>query len=399
MIMRKPRIHYVGMVATEAYASSIGEDVFVGAAAGKMAAVVSALRRVGRRVVLVSLPFVSRGPARQPGLISRKDGFAACFPPVHRSAIRRKILGSLALARFALRHVRQDDIVLFYNHGIEYIFALMILRLRGIAVFQDIEDVPTETERGLRGVLNRIAYRLTFAFTSPRKVTVSNQVGRNLALADFLAIHGIAATQTGAGDETRWAALASVGPLRVHFGGTLVPATGLDLFCAALMQLEAGAGQLDRDIEVVVTGTGDLDRLQDLACRLRSGRLRLQLHREIDRAGYFGLLNSCHVSLSLKIPQAELAKTTFPSKVIEITSHGLALVSTRVSDVAEIFCEDEIWLLQNADPVELADTLIAMAAAPDTVRDRAVAGQARAQERFAPASVGRALAAFLEAGP
>jgi glycosyltransferase involved in cell wall biosynthesis len=399
MMTRKPRIFYIGMVATEAYACKIREELFVGAAANKMAAVVSALRQVGRRGVLVSLPFVTRGPTRQPGLITRKDGFPACFLPVHRSAVLRKIFGSLALGRFALRHVQQRDIVLVYNHGIEYIFCLLILRLRKIAVFQDIEDVPTGAESGLRGILNAIAFRITFAVTSPRKVTVSNQVGRNLALADFLALQGVAASPAQPCDKTRRAAFASDGPFRVHYGGTLIPATGLDLFCATLLELEARSELLDRHIEVVVTGAGDLDRLQDLACRLRSGRLRLQLHREIDRAGYFGLLNSCHASLSLKIPDAELAQTTFPSKVIEITSHGLALISTRVSDVEEIFSEDEIWLLRGIDPLELADNIITMAANPDLVRDRAMAGQARTQERFAPTSVGRMLAAFLEAGP
>lgn len=394
-----PRIVYVGMVCTEAYVTAIGEEAFVGAAAGKMSGVISALRLAGRRAILVSLPFVTQEPDRQPGRVCHADGFPAYFLPIRSNAVARKFYGTFALAWFAMRRVRRQDTVLFYNHAVEYMLALVILRLRKIAVFQDVEDIPTSEERGLRGKADQLGYRLMSTLASQRKVTVSNQVGRMLGLIEFKAVQGVAAQDTLVGSEDRWASLDAGAPLRVHFGGTLVAATGLELFCSALTQLDARAVDLDRDITFVVTGNGGLASVEAIAHDLKSDRLQLEVHREIDRRGYFGLLDSCHTSLSLKNPYAELANTTFPSKVIEITSRGLALITSRVSDVDEIFANEEAWLLKRFDATELTEILMDMAANPHEVRQRAEAGMARARERFDPLAVGRSLAAFLEAGP
>ena len=399
MTVSNPRVFYVGMVCTGAYVKAIREEAFVGAASGKMSSVVVALRLAGRRAVLVSLPFVRKGPERQPGRLCRGDGFPSLFLPVWRSPAVRKVLGIFTLACFALRQVRPCDTVLFYNHAIEYLLALLILRLRGVAVFQDIEDVPISEDRGLRGFLNHLGYHLMFKLASTRKVTVSNQVGKNLNLREFLAIQGIAAEAVTVVGARKWEQLVSGAPLRVHYGGTLMTSTGLDLFCAAVTYLDTVAEPTGRRIEFIVTGVGDLKRILDLAAELRSGRLSIEVHQGVARDMYFDLLDSCHSSLSLKSPEAQISSTTFPSKVIEITSRGLALVSTRVSDVGDIFTEDTAWILPEFSIQALAGFLLDMAENPFEVRRRAEAGQALARARFAPLAIGRALADFLDVGP
>lgn len=396
IVNEKPRILYIGMVCTDAYVSVTGEEAFIGAASGKMSAVVSALRLTGRRSFLVSLPFVTQGPDVQTGRVCHADGFPAYFLPTRRKAMARKFYGIFAFAWFAIRRVRRRDIVLFYNHAIEYALALIILRLRRITVFQDIEDVPTVADRGLRGKLDKLGFALMKNLSSRRKVTVSNQVGRTLGLIDYKAVQGIAAQNSFASSEDRWELLNGGAPLRVHFGGTLVASTGLELFYSALKQLDAKAVELGRDITFVLSGTGDLTSIKVIAEDVKSARIQFELHLGVDRQSYFSLLDRCHVGLSLKSPYAELANSTFPSKVIEISSRGLALVSSRVSDVDEIFDGDEAWLLSQFNATELVEVLIYMANNPNEVRKRAVAGMARARELFDPLSVGRSLSAFLE---
>ncbi len=399
MTYRKLRIYYVGMVCTGAYVKAIREDAFVGAASGKMSSVVTALRLAGRRAVLVSLPFVGKGAGRLPGRLCRGDRFPALFLPVWRSPAVRKVLGTFSLAWFAIHRVRSRDTILFYNHGLEYLLALLILRMRGVAVFQDIEDVPISTERGLRGVLNRLGYVLMFKLASARKVTVSNLVGKTLNLSDFLAVQGIAAENVTAVGQEKWTQLEAGAPLRVHYGGTLMASTGLDLFCAAVAQLGATAEPIGRRIDFIVTGIGDLKCIHDLIATLRSDWLGIEVHQGVARDVYFDLLDSCHASLSLKSPESEISSTTFPSKVIEITSRGLALVSTQVSDVGDIFTDNAAWLIQQFSDQALSDILLNMARNPAEVRRRADAGQALARARFSPPAVGRALAEFLEEGP
>lgn len=393
-----PRIFYVGMVCTSSYVTAIKEDAFVGAASGKISSVVSALRLAGHNAVMVSLPFLGRGTRRQPSRLCRGDGFPALFLSVHRSSITRKVFGIITLACFALRRVRPSDTILFYNHAVEYLLALLILRFRGVSVFQDIEDMPISADRGMRGLLNRFGFNVMFALTSTRKVTVSNQVGNALHLSDFLAIQGVASETDAERCSEKWAQLEADAPLRVHYGGSLMVATGLDLFCTAIERLDAASRPNDKIIEFIVTGIGDVERIYDLASALRSDRLRIEVHQEVSRSAYLKLLNSCHVSLSLRSPVSEISCTTFPSKVIEITSHAIALIATRVSDVGDIFNDDEAWLLPHFTPQALTDILLEMARNPADVRRRADAGKAKARLRFSSLSVGSALAEFLKVG-
>lgn len=394
--MRKPRLFYIGMVCTEAYVAAIGEDAYVAAAAAKMTAISSALRKVGKRSVLVSLPFVGKGSLRQRGRALRGDGFPSYFLPVWRFALIRKIFGTFALARFAVCVIKQGDTVLFYNHALEYLLALIILKYRGISVFQDIEDVPTGKEAGVRWLIEVLCYRVMCNLTSPHKITVSNQIGRCLEIGEFLAVHGVATPSVSTHVDPRWARLSSGGALRVHFGGSILPSTGLDLFCDTVMNLECHSRRLARDVIFIVTGKGDLDRVRGLSASLRSGRLQIQVHEGVERAGYYELFHSCHASLSLKCPEGELAGTTFPSKVIEIASAGLALIATSVSDVGDIFKEDEAWIMQSANADVLSSIIMEMAADPIEILRRASAGQLSIQRRFGPSVVGASLASFLD---
>jgi len=75
------------------------------------------------------------------------------------------------------------------------------------------------------------------------------------------------------------------------------------------------------------------------------------------------------------------------------------LVSTQVSDVADIFTDDSAWRLTEFSDKALADVLFKMMQNPTEVRRRAQAGQDLTKTRFAPPVVGRALAEFLKIGP
>jgi len=394
--MPSPRVFYLGMICTNAYVKAICEDVFVGAASGKMSAAVLSMRLAGLNAVLVSLPFVGCGPRYQSARLCHEDGYPAFFLPVRRSPIMRKVQGIFSFAWFAIKRVRANDTIIFYNHGIEYFLALLILRLRGIAVFQDIEDVPIKADKGLRGIINRIGFGVMFKFSSARKITVSNQVGVTLLLDEYLPVPGIVSEVFVQRRVEKWLQLDAGAPLRIHYGGTLKGSTGLDLFCAAVEGLDALGHSFDRCIEFIVTGIGDLDRIRDLSLGLQSDRVYIKIYQGVSRVDYLELLDSSHASLSLRNPSSEISSTTFPSKVIEIASRGISLITTRVSDVGDIFKDSEAWFLLDYTPHALVGILIEMARNPAEVRVRADYGMAKVQSRFAPLVVGRALKEFLE---
>lgn len=391
---RRSRVFYFGMITTDTYARAVGIKTYAGAATRKMFLVTRAMRYVGHRAVIVSLPFVGSGAsrARYGKVVTSDAGVPAVFLETLRSKYLRKLYGPLLLASFSWRRVKQQDTVIVYNHAIEYIPALLSLRLRGIKTVQDIEDAPTQEERGLRGLLNRLSFAATLRLTAQRKMVVADHVARGLGLKDYVVIRGVSSQETDAslGPNTqKWDDLRAGQALKIHFGGTLISETGIDLFCAAVDRLAQDEGKLARPIVFSVTGIGELDKIRDLQARVQgSVKIDVALHPELDMAEYLALIDSCHASLSLKLPASELAHTTFPSKVIEITASGLALVSTQFGDVTEIFDDDSTFFLNAGEASNLSELILVIASDPDAIEQVARAGQAVCMGTFSPETVG-----------
>ena len=91
----------------------------------------------------------------------------------------RLFMAMVAFSWMCFRHVRATDIVIFYNHSFEFLFGLIILRLRGVLPFLDIEDVPRDDAKGYyEKILNHIFF-LFYKLTDSRKIVVSNQIASN----------------------------------------------------------------------------------------------------------------------------------------------------------------------------------------------------------------------------
>lgn len=397
----RKRIYYLGMITTDAYAHAVNERTYSGAAARKMILVARAMRSVGLHAIVVSLPFVGTGAKRAwyGKALTREAGVPAVFVPTLRSPLLRKIIGPFLLASFVLRRAKTGDKFIFYNHAIEYIPSLLLLRLRGIHLVQDIEDAPTADERGLRGVLNRISFAITFRLTKPLKMVVADHVAKSLKLEDYVVIRGVAAQEMEAGPASaarKWDDLRDGGPLRLHFGGTLIAETGVGLFCEAVTLLTQNANRLDRRVEFKVTGVGDLDSIRRLHENiLANGKIQIDLLPELSKADYLALIDICHGSLSLKEPGSNMSNTTFPSKVIEITASGLALVSTPLGDVPSLFGNDAAYFLSEYTAKNLVDIFIEMAASPARVEQVAMAGRKVCTRLFSPKSIGKEMARLL----
>lgn len=381
------------MIATDTYGRAVDEHVYSGAAARKMLSVAESMRDVGMRVVIVSLPCLGIDAKRgfYPSRVTREAGVPVVFLMALRSRYLRKMLAPLALLAFCFRYIGRQDAVILYNHSIEYLPALILLRLLGIKVVQDIEDAPADNEKGARGFLNRASFAVTLRLTAPRKMVVARHVAEGLGLKDFVVIHGVASAAGRAGaveDQSLWEQLKGGGPLRVHFGGTLIPETGVDLFCEAVQQLARLEDKLAREVSFKVTGIGRVDKITGLQRQLKSRKISVELLPELGSAEYASLMKTCHASLSLKRPGASMSNTTFPSKVIEITATGLALVATKVGDVADIFDENSSYLLSSYDADSLVGVIFDMAAHPDRVQAVATRGLMVCSKEFAPETIG-----------
>lgn len=356
---RRPRVFYLGMITTDSYGRAIGERTYSGAATRKMLLVAQAMRSVGLRTIVVSLPFVGTG-ARCfwfSSVVISEGRVPAVFTATLRSPVLRKLVGPVFPLIFFLRHARRGDTVICYNHALEYLPSQLALRLRGVKLVQDIEDAPIAQERGFRGHLNRFTFAVTFRLTAARKMVVADHVAEGLGLNDFVSIRGVAAQEIDLGLSTnnaKWGELKSGGPLKLHYGGTLIAETGVELFCKAVEQLAQNVGRLARPVNFRITGVGNFHKIRALQDRVREVRaIEVEVFQELDKLDYLRIIDACHGSLSLKRPGSAMSNTTFPSKVIEITGAGLALVSARFGDVAEIFVNDTAFFSTPTTPKNL----------------------------------------------
>ncbi|HTJ95301.1 MAG TPA: glycosyltransferase [Pararobbsia sp.] len=364
----------------------------VGAASHKVAGLAAGVRSQAHASIVVSSPIVtaSNGPKLFRGFICRDERLACAYLPAISVRGLNRVFAALAYLMFALRHVRPGDGVVLYNYFPEYVLVAAFLRWRlgRDKVVMDLEDGPRADERNLRGVMNRLSLRLLSRICSPRAIVVSRQ------LADVMGI-GNACVVNGVSPDSMQQRGAFGRPVTFLYGGSIETGTGLDLFCAALRELAQTRPGLAGEVRFVVTGFGGGEQLHALSAELAQWGFALDVRQDIGPDEYRHILKSADVGLSLKMPASALNATTFPSKVIELASLGLLVVTTDISDISLLFDDTSAAILRSADARSLASLIAHIAGAPEHYAQIAEAGQHRIVERCSRRAVGARLVEFL----
>lgn len=115
---------------------------------------------------------------------------------------------------------------------------------------------------------------------------------------------------------------------------------------------------------------------------------------KVSRETYRQIIGEAHVGLALKLRSGDLADTTFPSKVIEIASTGLLLLTTKISDVPQLFGDDGALYLDDETPAGLATLFMRLASDRAALGRIAAQGQHRIREYCSSARVGESLKNF-----
>lgn len=392
------RVLYVGMCNTEIFSAWLGRSVFIGAGSYKMLGVLSALRKAGIDAQMVTLPVL--GHKSKPRLTGRIDLYENEIPVMHLPTAShrglRKLVSILVFALFCATEVSNKDRVILYNHYVEYILGVAILRFRGILPIIDIEDAPNPDRHGLAAFLDRHLFRLFLSLSSSRQLIVSNSLAKQIGLRDYLAVYGVASERTLSAKaiERKWKEVARGNPLRIHFGGFLAPETGTELLALALEMVGRESVRNTGKIELHVTGFGDLGLLE-AAVRITKPDLQVVFHGKLDRADFREVFRQCHASLQLRLPTSGYSETTFPSKTVEITDEGLLLVTTAVSDIPFVFDDTNAVILKMGSPDELAGAILAMRHNPHCMGQIAIDGNNVSRTIFSMEAVGRRLVAFI----
>lgn len=384
----KSRIFYFAPVATDALNTRHRQHLHIGPADNKVFSVGRALRAAGCRVVVVSA-VLTHLPGTSVNEALRAEGQAFVRLYSKGGGALKRLTSAISYFLFCLTVVRRQDKVIFYNFFPEFILAAWLLKLRGAPGILDVEDGPRADEPGARGIMVRTSYKMMAALVSPRHLTVSNRLAKQLGLAPTLAVYGVAKSRSSTRETFKDE------EVNILYGGAILPDTGLHLFRDAIRRLV----KLDpaRRIHVHITGTYDFELLSDLASEVNSAgsRVRMTCHQGLSLAAYKAMLESIDVGLCLKLASSEMGQTTFPSKVVEYSSLGILVLSTAVSDVPDLFDETSAVILREEDPEHLAQAIAQIVL--DTARSKAIASRGRevAESRFSAASVGRNVRDFV----
>jgi glycosyltransferase involved in cell wall biosynthesis len=361
------------------------------AASRKVFMMCRTLRLAGIRATVLSL-----GRGRQDGSrrrfvarVRRVGGVPVIYGAFWHCAMLSQLLSLLApaLALWRTRRLAGEKTALFYNCMPAYVPGLVLARLLGLRTVLDLEDgaVPTTALTSTGRVL-QWTRRLFDRFCTGGALLACRALEEATTLRPTACYYG---TVEPCADEARWP---SVG-LRVLIGGTVAPETGADLLIDAIAMLRLRRPDWAQGLDIHVTGSGSsIAALRELAAE--TGWPAVTVHGRTTDAGYREIVEASHVGLALKPRSGPLARTTFPSKVIELAGAGLLLLTTDISDVRVIFGSTALYL-EDETAAGLVDRLRWISEHREEAQAMAARAARNVHERFAPDVVARSLSTFL----
>jgi glycosyltransferase involved in cell wall biosynthesis len=359
------------------------------AASRKVSFLCRSTRAAGGEVSIVSM---GRGRAkgtwvRYPARTTRLAGVPAVYLDFWDVPGLTHAVSFISLFFAVLRLARsRETILVFYNYYPHYLAAALLAKVLGLRCILDVEDGYI-ANLGTRAGVSGLTLRIYSALCSAGTMLASVGLGDPKSKLPSYVCYGIAEPVQV---ERTWAE-----PIHVHLGGSLFKDTGVGLFLDALSLLREHHPETWAKLRFDVTGFGDYAPVVERAALGELGP-HLKFWGSVTGARYQELIRGAHAGLCLKLPSSELGRTTFPSKVVEIASYGLLLISTPVSDVPLLFDSSSAVLLHDETPAALAAVLRQIASDPESAQRKAAAGQTRIASLLSPARVGAELLRFWE---
>jgi glycosyltransferase involved in cell wall biosynthesis len=278
-----------------------------------------------------------------PGKVTLEGGVPVYYAPFTSSKLLTYLLSLYGLLKpFFRLQDREFKAAIFYNRLSAYLPALLIARILGYRCILDLEDGEANKNGSIFQEFYFQFLRLIFdllcnggallACESLRSLTSAKRVQSyygvsdvNLTQAKFLKVNQV-----------------------VLVGGSLSEETGVHLLAEAIRIMRSSGLQWVRNISFVVTGYGPgLALLSELASDTDFPAVKV--YGRVNNQTYQDLLLNSDIGLALKLNHGLLARTTFPSKVIEYASSGLLVITTDISDVRSVLGSGALFLIED-DP-------------------------------------------------
>lgn len=357
-IEMKDDVIYLGYYATSDMASKMSVSM---AGVAKMHYIISALRRIGRKVKIVSPvnPNVT-------GYISGKtcdlgDGCQVSFLQTYGgnsliARVIRKILYRTALTR-QLAKLNEHSIVIAY-HSLGY--AKLLYRLKRLIgfklileveeIYQDVKSYSTEERKAEFDVINCADAYIFPTESLNKNINFANKPAL-VVCGDYLSAPVLASKRI---DDF----------IHVVYAGTFDVNKG-----GALAAIDA-VQYLPQNFHMHILGFGSKEEISNVKARIRETeyKSKAQITYEGSMMGveFNQFIQTCHVGLSTQNAAAKFNASSFPSKILMYMANGLDVVSVDIPVVRESPVADYIEFYENGCPKALADAIVRVSQKQET---------------------------------
>lgn len=380
------KIYYYSRINCKKHEEYFGKNAHVGPAYKKISGIISALKLHGCVCEVVTTPVIKKCFSLNRILFSKviENNIFYNISPSVGIPVFDRFLAVICFFLHSIFIVKRKDSVILYNFFPEYFLAAIFLRIFKSAAILDIEDAPRDDERGVRGFVNRVSYKWLKKVCRRRCLTVSGRVGKDLDLYNPGVVYGVFPDSI---ENARSRPFGFDG-INVIYGGSIQKDTGVFEFIGLIKALIDKSELIGLRINFFVTGFGDLSDILAIKDTVNeSKKISLSVFGGVSLNEYESLLKEMDVGLCLKRSNSEMGQTTFPSKVVEICSAGLLLVSTPVSDVPYIFDKNSAVITDGDVVNSLCGSFIDMSLRPNFYSNVASVGNSLAARLFGAEAV------------
>lgn len=274
--------------------------------------------------------------------VKRINGVTVIYAPFFTFKIISELISFLWPLTLMLRFNKKKGkkVFLFWNRTVAFIPTLItssIFRFRNIL---DLEDGNIPLVFLSPNYFKVKIKTLIYDFLCSHALVTSNALKKNLNIKSVLCHYGFFE------NDLEKLNLEYNNKINFHFGGTVSEITGGDLLIESIETLRKINQKWKNNVNFIITGKGDL--IDDFKSLSNSNKFpQVQVYDQLSYLDYSKILRNCHIGLALKPRKGNLANTTFPSKVVEIASNGLLLLSTDISDVKSIFKTGAVYTNSN----------------------------------------------------
>lgn len=312
------------------------------AASKKTFEMAKALSKAGEDVVILSMgrgrPNRTRKYYKSKSIV--KDGMPVIYAPFSQVPILSQCLSfiSMPYLLYRIRNYRGKTTTVFYNRTTAYISSLLISVILRYSRFLDLED----------GELIATDWSMYNTFLKFKKFLYDKLCADGTILA-CSALEDSNRTRSGLryygavknfNTEISWE---NRKKYRFLLGGTVSYDTGAKILIDAINTLRNNPKQWADKLEFVITGKGDCLHYFEGLAKSNKAPIVNVMGRLTDK-DYSKVVDSSCVGLALKPNTGMLANTTFPSKVVELASSGLLVLTTNISDVKQVLNDGAVYL-------------------------------------------------------